>query len=173
MVDMRPEDFDSSSGWGQEGACTWCEKIWAYHQTDPKKLDTVSSWPEPALVKDVQSFLDFTNFYCRFVDNYARIVLPLNKLTRKDTPFDFTDTCRTAFNSLKCALLSYPVLCHFNPSLPCTLSTDACHFAILDVLQQPDDDARLHPVAFYSRKLSPAEINYEVYDKELLAVVES
>lgn len=140
---------------------------------DPKKLDTVASWPEPTSVKDIQSFLGFTNFYRRFVDNYARIVVPLNALTRKDTPFDFSPACRDAFVALKKALLSYPVLRHYDASRPCTLSTDASDFAISGVLQQPDDDGRLHPVGYFSRKLTPAEINYEVYDKELLAVVES
>ncbi|GJE99152.1 polyprotein [Phanerochaete sordida] len=140
---------------------------------DPKKLDTVASWPEPQNVKDVQSFLGFTNFYRRFVDNYARIVLPLNTLTRKDTPFSFSSACRDAFNALKKALLSYPVLRHFDAARPCTLCTDASDFAISGVLQQPDDLGLLHPVGYYSRKLTPAEINYEVYDKELLAVVES
>ena len=50
----------------------------------PRKLETIVDWPAPASVKDVQSFLGFTNFYRRFIDGYARIVLPLNALTRKD-----------------------------------------------------------------------------------------
>ena len=140
---------------------------------DPKKLETISHWLEPCSVRDIQSFLGFTNFYRRFVDHYAQIVLPLNRLTRKDISFDFTDSCRSAFNKLKSVFTSYPVLRHFDPSLACTLSTDASDFAISGVLQQPDSDNHLHPIAYYSRKLSPAEINYEVYDKELLGVVES
>ena len=140
---------------------------------DPKKLETISHWPEPRSVRDIQSFLGFTNFYRRFVDHYAQIVLPLNQLTCKDVPFDFTDSCCSAFNKLKSIFTSYPVLHHFDPSLTCTLSTDASNFAISGVLQQPDSDNHLHPIAYYSRKLSPAEINYDVYDKELLGVVES
>lgn len=65
------------------------------------------------------------------------------------------------------------MLQHFNPDLPSALSTDTSDFAIAGVLHQPDDLGLLHPIAYFSRKLSPAEINYEVYDKELLAIVES
>lgn len=140
---------------------------------DPKKLDTITSWPEPRSVKDIQSFLGFTNFYRRFIDHYADIALPLNRLTRKDTPFEFDDACRTSFNKLKSIFTSYPLLRHFNPSLPCTLATDASDFAISGVLQQPDTNQALHPVAYFSRKMTPSEINYDIYDKELLAIVDS
>lgn len=141
-----------------------------------RKLETIANWPRPSSMRDIQSFLGFTNFYRRFIDNYARIVMPLNRLTKKsarDTPFEFPVDAVDAFESLKRAFLSEPVLRHFDPSLPSTLATDASDFAIAGVLHQPDADGLLHPVAFFSRKLSPAEINYEVYDKELLAVVES
>lgn len=141
---------------------------------NPKKLDTVASWPKLQNVKDVQSFLGFTNFYRRFVDNYAHIVLPLNTLTRKDTPFSFLSAaCHNAFNALKKALLLYPVLRHFDAARPCTLCTDTSDFAISGVLQQPDNLGLLLPVGYYSRKLTPAEIHYEVSNKELLAVIKS
>ncbi|KAL1942197.1 hypothetical protein VTO73DRAFT_6261 [Trametes versicolor] len=141
-----------------------------------RKLETIADWPRPSSMRDIQSFLGFTNFYRRFIDNYAQIVVPLNRLTKKsarDAPFEFPQDAVEAFESLKRAFLSQPVLRHFDPTLPSTLATDASDFAIAGVLHQPDPDGLLHPVAFFSRKLSPAEINYEVYDKELLAVVES
>jgi RNase H-like domain found in reverse transcriptase len=67
---------------------------------------------------------------------------------------------------------SAPVLHHFNPSLPSTLITDSSDFTISGILHQPDNSNLLHPVTFFSQKLSPAEINYEIYDKELLAIVD-
>lgn len=140
---------------------------------NPKKLDTITSWPTPANVKNIQQFLGFTNFYRRFIDDYSKITLPLTALTRKDTPFDWSSSAQLAFDTLKQKFSSSPVLHYFDPSLPCTLATDGSDFAISGILQQPDANGDLHPVAFYSRKLSPAEINYEVHDKELLAVVES
>ncbi len=147
----------------------------------PSKLEMIADWPEPASVKDVQSFLGFTNFYRCFIDNYARIVLPLNALTKKAVraaPFKLTTAAADAFNALKLAFTSSPLLRHFDPRhfdprLPCTLATDTSDFTISGVLHQPDELGLLHPVAYFSRKLSPAEINYEVYDKELLAMVES
>ncbi len=139
----------------------------------PRKLETVTDWPCSRSVKEIQSFLGFTNFYRRFIDGYARIVLPLNALTRKNTAFEWTSEANSAFEQLKHAFTSAPLLRHFDPELPSTLSTDASDFAIPGILHQPDSHGFLHPTAFYSRKISPAEINYEIYDKELLAVVES
>lgn len=139
---------------------------------NPKKLTTIVDWPEPSSVKDIQSFLGFTNFYRRFIDHYSEITVPLTRLTRKDVPFVFDKPARDTFETLKRCFTAFPVLRHFNPHAPCTLSTDASDFALSGVLQQPDDDDLLHPIAFYSRKFSPAEINYEVHDKELLGIVE-
>jgi Reverse transcriptase (RNA-dependent DNA polymerase)/RNase H-like domain found in reverse transcriptase/Integrase zinc binding domain/Retroviral aspartyl protease len=140
---------------------------------NPKKLDTIVSWPEPSSVKEVQSFLGLANFYRRFINGYSRIARPLTDLTRKDVRFGFSDAARTAFNSLKREFTSFPTLRHFDPLKPCTVSTDASDFAISGVFQQPDDDGTLHPVAFYPRKMSPAEINYEIHDKELLDVIDT
>ena len=138
---------------------------------NPKKLDTITNWPAPTNVKELQSFLGFTNFYRRFIDSYSGITLPLTALTHKGTNFDFSVEARQAFESLKQHFLTAPILRHFDSTLPCTLCTDASDFALSAVLQQPDDEGTLHPVAFYSRKLTPSEINYEVHDKELLAIV--
>jgi hypothetical protein len=68
---------------------------------NPKKLDTVVSWPEPTSVKEVQSFLGFANFYRRFIDGYSRITQPLTALTRKNVPFIFAGAARSAFDALK------------------------------------------------------------------------
>jgi hypothetical protein len=140
---------------------------------NPKKLETITEWPEPSKVKDLQSFLGFTNFYRRFIDGYSRLTLPLTELTKKSSIWNFTSAARNAFNALKAEFIKSPVLAHFDPLQPCTLATDASDFAISGVLQQPDSNGFLHPVAFYSRKLTPSEINYDVHDKELLAVVDS
>jgi len=77
-----------------------------------------------------------------------------------------------AFNELKKRFTTGPVLAHFDPTKPVILETDAYDFAIGAVLLQRDEENRLHPVAFHSRKFSPAEINYEIHDKGLLVVVD-
>ncbi|RXW15696.1 hypothetical protein EST38_g10158 [Candolleomyces aberdarensis] len=139
---------------------------------NPKKLATISKWPVPCSSHDVQVFLGFCNFYQRFVDHYADIALPLHALTRKIFLL-FGHTEHNAFEKLKCAFTSYPVLCHYDTSKPATLVTDASDFALSDILQQTDDAGHLHPVAFHSQKFSPAEIHYSIHDKELLAIVDS
>ena len=117
---------------------------------NPKKIDTVVSWPIPTSTKELQSFLGFTNFYRRFINVYSRITLPLTELTKKDIAFNFAEKALGAFNALKKSFTSYPVLRHFNPQLPSTLSTEASDFAISGVLQQPDENGDLHPVAYYT-----------------------
>jgi len=142
---------------------------------NPKKLSTIMDWPAPHSVKEVQSFLGFTNFYRCFIKDYAKIAHPLHSITKKSapSPFILPPNALQAFNLLKSAFTSAPVLLHFNPDSPSWLITDASDFAISSILLQPDEKSILHPVAFFSRKLSPAEINYEIYDKELLAIIES
>jgi hypothetical protein len=73
---------------------------------------------------------------------------------------------------LKLAFTSFLVLCHYDFQLSCTMETDASDFAISAVLSQDDEQGHLHPIVFYSCQLLPAEINYNVGDKEFLAIVE-
>jgi len=76
------------------------------------KVKTIQEWLEPKKVKDIQFFLGFTNFYRRFIFNYSDIVILLTRLTRKNTPWNFDDNCRIAFNTLKQAFTSAPILTH-------------------------------------------------------------
>ena len=66
-------------------------------KTDPSKVQTIQDWPEPCKVKDVQSFLGFTNFYCRFISDYSAIMVPLTWLTHKGIPWNFTDAAQKSF----------------------------------------------------------------------------
>ena len=138
---------------------------------DPAKVQTVLDWPIPTSVKAVQSFLGFANFYRRFIRDYSKIVGPLTTLTRKDKLYEWTDKCQKAFDILKGRFTSAPILIHFNPEAPTYLETDASDYAIGTILSQESADGLLHPIAFDSRKLLPAELNYEIHDKELLAIV--
>jgi hypothetical protein len=137
---------------------------------DPSKVRVIQDWPEPRKVKDVQSFLGFANFYCRFIYNYSGIVVPLTCLTRKGTLWHFSEECRNAFQTLKEAFISAPVLLHWIPDAPIIIETDASDYAITAILSTQTPDMDIHPVAFHSRSLSPPELNYDTHDKELLAV---
>ncbi|KAG5716111.1 hypothetical protein E4T56_gene10872 [Termitomyces sp. T112] len=141
---------------------------------DPAKVNTILNWPSPRNVKEVQSFLGFANFYRRFINNYSGITKPLNQLTWKDTPWDWDSKCQSVFLLLKKAFTSAPVLRHFDPSLPIVLECDTSDYAIAGILSQSNWGGKdLCPIAFYTRSMIPAELNYNIYDKELLAIVEA
>ena len=139
---------------------------------DPERISTITEWPVPESVHDVQVFLGLANYYRRFIEGYSRIVLPLTNLLRKDLPFKWSPEAQTAFDAIKVTYTSAPVLCHFNPTLPIQLHTDSSGFALSGILSQLHDN-RWHPVAFWSRKCLPTECNYDIHDREMLAIVES
>jgi len=99
------------------------------------------------------------------------VVAPLTRLTRKDVPFTWNQEEEKAFQNLKNAFTSAPILCHFDWERPIVIETDASDFVSTGALSQPDENGILHPVAFFSKKHSLAECNYEIYDKELLAIL--
>lgn len=138
---------------------------------DPAKVDCLVNWEAPANVKDIQAFLGFSNFYRRFINGFSRIVRPLVALTRKLAKWNWTESCQKAFDTLKNSFISAPILKHFDPTKEVFVECDASDFVSSGILSQEDDQGVLHPVAFMSKKYDPAECNYEIYDKELLAIV--
>jgi transposase InsO family protein len=138
---------------------------------DPEKIRVINEWDEPKTVKQVQAFLGLCNFYRRFIRSFGSIARPLTQLTRKNVPFRFGDVERKAFEGLKAAITRAPVLAHFDRTKKLILEADSSDHVSGGVLSQIGDDGELHPVAFFSKNLSPAECNYEIYDKELLAII--
>jgi len=134
------------------------------------KIQTISDWPEPRKVKDIQSFLGFANFYRRFIFNYLDIVVPLTRLTQKDAPWNFSEDCRRSFNALKHAFTTTPILTHFIPDTPIIMETDASDYAVAGILSITCADGEIRPVAYYSRTLTALELNYDTHNKELLAI---
>src|SRR4051812_43337083 len=121
---------------------------------DPAKTDVILRWPVPTTVKEVQSFLGFANFYRRFIQNYSHIARPLHNLTSKNVSFVWSESCQAAFDSLKSAFTSAPILAHFDPENPIVLETDGSEYAIAGVLSQLDCSTNtVHPIAFYSRSM--------------------
>jgi len=134
------------------------------------KVKTIHEWPEPKKVKDIQSFLGFTNFYRRFIFNYSDIVIPLTRLTRKNSLWNFDNDCRIAFNTLKQAFTSAPILTHWVPDAQLIVETDASDYALAAILSIMTKDNEIHPIAFHSRTFSALELNYDIHNKELLAI---
>jgi hypothetical protein len=140
---------------------------------DQKKIEAVTSWPKPGTVREVQSFLGFANFYRQFIQDYSKIAAPLSELTKKDKEFVWSAEAEEAFQELKTRFSTEPILVIFDPKKPSVVETDASDKAIGACLSQADDKGKLRPVAYLSRKFTPAEHNYEVHDKELLAIIEA
>lgn len=116
-------------------------------------------------------FLGFANLYRRFIPNFSRLSEPLTRLTKKDVLFSWDHTCDSSFFSLKQAFKDGTMLAHFDPKLQIFLETDASDFVTAAVLLQYDKSGILRPVVFMSKKMIPVECNYEIYDKELLAII--
>jgi len=137
---------------------------------DHSKVKAVLEWPTPTTLKQLQSFLGFANFYRRFIRNYSGVVRPLTSLTRRGS-FAWGAQATAAFANIKQRFASAPVLQQFDPTKPITLETDASDYALACILSQPDDQGQLHPVVFHSRQFHDAELNYPIYDKEMLAII--
>ena len=138
---------------------------------DPEKTRSVREWPRPCNVKQVQGFLGFVNFNRWFIKNYSLKTEPLTRLTRKDHRFDWTKECEKAYRNLVAACTENTVLLLFSPDKEIRIETDASDLAIGACLCQLRPTGKWQPVAYHSRKMSPAEQNYDIHDKELLAIV--
>src|SRR5260221_4662780 len=137
---------------------------------DPATVSSIQAWLVPRNVHEVQSFLGFANFYQRFISSYAEFTQPLTNLCWKNTPWHFGEPESTAFQHLKTAFRTAPVLYHWVPDLPMTVETDASDYAIAGILSVTTPDLEIRPIAFHSRSLHDAERNYDTHDKKLLAV---
>ncbi|KAI2662970.1 Transposon Tf2-8 polyprotein [Labeo rohita] len=141
-------------------------------QMDQGKVSAIQDWPQPLTVKELQRFLGFANFYRRFIKDYSTITAPLTSLLRgKPRSIRWNPSAHEAFLHLKKIFSTAPLLHHPDPELPFTVEVDASTTGVGAVLSQAvGEPPLLHPCAFYSRKLSPAEQNYDVGNRELLAI---
>jgi hypothetical protein len=142
-------------------------------QMDPEKVKAVLKWRPPPGLKDLQKFLGFANFYRRFIRNFSKITASFSSLLKKGAPWDWTPDHEDAFEELKTAFATAPVLALFDYNRKTVLETDASDWASGGILSQYDDEGRLRPVAYFSARHSAQECNYEIYDKELLAIVKA
>jgi hypothetical protein len=137
------------------------------------KVQCIRDWERPRSLRDVQSFIGFANFYQQFIEGFSKIAKPLSDST-KGSPKDWIwmDAMTKSFEKLKHCFTTVPILTHFDQHRECIVEIDASDFALGGALSPTAEDKKLHPNAFHSRKFSPAEINYKIHDKELLAIVD-
>ena len=140
-------------------------------EMDKKKLEAIEKWKPPTTIKGIWSFTGFTNFYRKFIPNFSNIVAPLNLLTRKGEPWNWTPLQQTAFDELKCIFSSAPMLQIPDVTCPFLIMTNASLLAAGAILLQADTNQDLHPCAYFSWTFSLAQQNYDIYDWELLAVI--
>ena len=125
---------------------------------DPVKVAGVAEWPAPTNKKEVQSFLGFTNFYRRFIKDFSEHARPLFDLTRNDSKWHWEAAEQSAFDKLKRNVTSAPVLISPDTTKPFRIEADSSDFATGAVLSQiSSEDDKWHPVAFFSKFLSPVE----------------
>ncbi|KAL0352181.1 UNVERIFIED_CONTAM: Retrovirus-related Pol polyprotein from transposon.6 [Sesamum calycinum] len=133
--------------------------------TDPSKVECMKSWPLPKDVEGLRGFLGLTGYYRKFVKDYGTISRPLTELLKKDG-FLWTDSTTAAFEQLKAAMVSAPVLALPDFAKPFVVEMDACDKGIGAVLMQ---DHR--PIAYLSKALGPKNQGLSVYEKEFLAIL--
>lgn len=138
---------------------------------DPKKVAAVRDFMVPKDLKTLRSFLGLASYYRRFISSFSKIAAPLFELTRKDTPYEWSPECQTAFSSLKHALTEAPVLAYPRFDDGFLLETDASGAGLGAVLAQKQQDETVRPIAYASRTLQQHERNYGVTELEALGVV--
>ena len=136
-----------------------------------EKVQAIKDANPPANVPELQSFIGSANFLRKFVPGFAEILSPLYKLLRKGTPWKWGKVEQNAFVTIKAALCSDTILRHYDPSVELVLQCDASSVGVGAVLLQPGQDGSLQPVAYASRTLNQAEINYAQIERESLAIV--
>lgn len=143
-------------------------------KTDPDKIDKVKNWPIPTTIKEAQMFLGLTSYYRRFIKNHSKIAIPIYKFITKDSKW--TEDQTKAFNQLKSSLINSPILVHPKWNNDCTfvVHTDACGSALGYTLEQLDENGKTRgTIAYGSKKLIGAQLNYGIYDREFMAVIEA
>ena len=139
---------------------------------NPVKVEAIQAWLTPINEWDVQDFLEFTNFYWWFIKRFSRLVWLLTQLTKKDTPFQWKSDCEAAFQQLKKAFTEALILQHFDWTHEVTVEINASDTVIAGVLLQKNENSQLQPVVYFSSKMFSAEVNYDIYDKKLLVIIQ-
>jgi RNase H-like domain found in reverse transcriptase len=139
---------------------------------DPVKVAGVTEWPTLTMKKEVQLFLGFMNFYQCFIKGFSHNMKPLFKLTKKDQKWSWGEEEQQAFDEIKDRVTSSLILYFTDDSKPFCIEADSSDFATgMVLLQQSDDDLKWHLIAFYSKSLNAIERNYNIHNKEMLAVM--
>jgi len=135
------------------------------------KVKGVLEWLMPKYVKDVQIFLGLANYYRRFIEGFAMVARPLHNMVKKDKKWEWTEKQEETFKELKKRFTEEPVLAAPDIDKKMRMEVDASDYAMGGVLSMECGDGLWRPVAFLSKSLNKMERNYEIHDKEMLAII--
>jgi hypothetical protein len=136
-----------------------------------EKIKAIVEWEKLTHLKEIQTFLRFVNFYKRFIKDFFKMTKSLIKLTKKNQLFSWSKDCQTTFDELKKRVIEAFVLSYFLSELETFLKSDSSNYVSARVLSQKKNDDLIRSVTYFSKTLSSAECNYEIYDKELLTII--
>ena len=131
----------------------------------------IVKWSILINLTQIQFFINFCNFYRRFIKNFSKIVHLMIQLTQKKIIFEWNEICQTTFNHMKKRMIETFILRHFDQTHETIVEIDSFNYVNDEVFSQYDDKEVLHLIVFYSKNMSFAECNYEIYDKELLIII--
>jgi RNase H-like domain found in reverse transcriptase/Reverse transcriptase (RNA-dependent DNA polymerase) len=146
-------------------------------QMDDTKVEKVRNWRILTNVMEVCKFLGFTGYYCYFIKDYLKIARPLLQLTHLQTPWSWNQEEQTASETLQTAMTNKPVLRQSDFTEPFFVLTDASAYGMGAILSQEGGSTgqkpRLHPITYYSPTFTETERNYDIYNRELLAIMKA
>ena len=139
---------------------------------EKEKVQEVVEWLVPKSVKDVQKFLGLANYYRQFVKDFAKIARPLHEMMRKETKWSWGEKQQKAFEELKERFITESVLVTLDLDREMRVEVDVSNFAIRGVLLMKCEDERWRLVIYISKLLNEAKKNYEIHNKEMLAIIQ-
>ena len=135
------------------------------------KIVAIIAWKTSTNLIQIQSFLEFVNFYRRFIKSFSKMIKTLTRMTKKNFEFEWTSACESVFQKLKKRVTEISILTHFNFELKTIIESDSSDYVSAEILSQKKKNDVVRSVAFFSKTLLSTECNYEIYDKELLTII--
>ena len=135
------------------------------------KVKVIEKWNIFINLKQVRSFIEFCNFYRRFIRAFFKIAKSLNAFVKKNIVFVWNSVCDVIFRKLKNKVLKTSIFCHFDRKKQCYLKIDSSNIVNDEMFSQKQKNDLLHSVAFFFKNMNSVECNYEIYDKKLFAII--
>jgi hypothetical protein len=138
---------------------------------DPTRVEAIIRMPPPTNIKELEAFIGKINYYGQFISNFSSKCQILNQLRKKNTRWNWTTDCQTAFKHLLDEISTATTLVHYDDKLPIVVATDASHYGLGAVIMHRYSDGSEKPIAFASKTLTDVEIKYSQIEKEGLSII--